>query len=323
MVNDDFLRRDVRLLDSQLESVIVDLAGPDASALVADIRRLARERRSGAHDAERALAARIESLDVAQARVVTRALSIFFDLVNIAEDRQRTRVLRERERLKHPQPLGESLTSAIAELAAAGLSAADVQEALDRLAIELVFTAHPSEAKRRAIRAKLRRMRQSLQALDRDDLLPRERAEHESHLRTELAILWETEFLKAERPTVLDEVARGLSIMPRLWEAVPQVHEALRRGLAAAFPGQAFRVPPFLTFGSWMGGDRDGNPFVTADVTEKTLLRLRAAAIDAHLARCNRLHELLTSSLREAGGAEPLERRLEALVDEWPDLGAV
>ena len=323
MVNDDLLRRDVRLLDGKLDSVIVELAGADASALVADIRRLARERRAGGHDAERALAARIESLDVAQARVVTRALSAFFDLVNIAEDRQRARVLRDRERLKSPQPLGESLGAGIAELAAAGLSAVEVQAALDRLAIELVFTAHPSEAKRRSIRAKLRRMRQSLQALDRDDLLPRERAEHESQLRSELAILWETEFLKGSRPTVLDEVERGLSIMPRLWDAVPQVHESLRRGLAAAFPGHVFRVPPFLTFGSWMGGDRDGNPFVTADVTERTLLRLRAAAIDAHLAWCTRLHDMLTTSLREAHGADPLERRLEALAAAWPDLRAV
>ena len=323
MVNDDLLRRDVRLLDGKLDSVIVELAGADASALVADIRRLARERRAGVHDAERALAARIESLDVAQARVITRALSVFFDLVNIAEDRQRARVLRDRERLKSPQPLGESLGAGIAELAAAGLSAVEVQAALDRLAIELVFTAHPSEAKRRAIRAKLRRMRQSLQALDRDDLLPRERAEHESHLRSELAILWETEFLKGSRPTVLDEVERGLSIMPRLWDAVPQVHESLRRGLAAAFPGHVFRVPPFLMFGSWMGGDRDGNPFVTADVTERTLLRLRAAAIDAHLAWCTRLHDMLTTSLREAHGADPLERQLAALAAEWPDLRAV
>ncbi len=323
MTNDELLRRDVRLLDGKLDAVIVDLAGADAAALVAEIRRLARERRAGGHDAERALAARIGSLDVAQARVVTRALSIFFDLVNIAEDRQRARVLRERERLAHPQPLGESLAAGIAELAAAGLSAADLQRALDQLAIELVFTAHPSEAKRRSIRAKLRRMRQSLQALDRDDLLPRERAGHESDLRTELAILWETEFLKPERPTVLDEVDRGLSIMPRLWEAVPQVHESLRRGLAATFPGHAFRVPAFLTFGSWMGGDRDGNPFVTAAVTEQTLVRLRSAAIEAHLGWCTRLHEMLTTSLREAGAAEPLERRLESFAAAWPDLRAV
>ena len=323
MINDELLRRDVRLLDGALDAVIVELAGAEASALVADIRRLARERRAGGPDAERALATRIESLDVAQARVVTRALSVFFDLVNIAEDRQRARVLRERERMTSPQPLGESLAAAVAELAAAGLSASEVQRTLDRLSVELVFTAHPSEAKRRSIRAKLRRMRQSLRDLDRDDLLPRERAELETGLRTELAILWETEFLRPSRPTVLDEVDRGLSIMPRLWEAVPQVHESLRRGLATAYPGHAFRVPAFLTFGSWMGGDRDGNPFVTADVTEKTLLTLRSAAIEAHLGWCTRLHDMLTTSLRESRGAEPLARRLDSLATAWPDLQVV
>ncbi len=323
MVNDDLLRRDVRLLDGKLDAVIVDHAGPAASALVADIRRLARDRRLGTHEAEPALAEKIAALDVAQARVVARALSIFFDLANIAEDRQRVRVLRERERLRHPQPLGESLTAAIQDLAAAGLSAEEVQRGLDRLAIELVFTAHPSEAKRRSIRAKLRRMRQGLQALDRDDLLPRERAGLEGSLQTELAILWETEFLKPARPTVLDEVDRGLSLMPRIWEAVPQVHESLRRGLAASYPGHAFRIPPFLTFGSWMGGDRDGNPFVTADVTEATLLKLRAAALDAHREWCGRLHEMLTMSLHEAHGAAPLEERLAALSGRWPDLAAV
>jgi phosphoenolpyruvate carboxylase len=323
LVNDDLLRRDVRLLDGKLDDVIVDEAGPDASALVAEIRRLARDRREGVHGAERALAARIESLDTSQARIIARALSIFFDLANIAEDRQRVRVLRDRERLRHPQPPGESLAAAIQSLAASGLSAADVQRELDRLSVELVFTAHPSEAKRRSIRAKLRRMRQCLQALDREDILPRERTELEGSLRSELAILWETEFLKATRPTVLDEVGRGLSLMPRIWDAVPQVHESLRRGLAEAYPGHAFTIPPFLTFGSWMGGDRDGNPFVTADITETTLLQLRTAAIHAHLDWCTRLHEMLTMSLREAHGAAPLEGRLAALAAEWPDLAAV
>jgi phosphoenolpyruvate carboxylase len=322
VVNDDLLRRDIRLLDGKLDAVIVEQAGPEASALVADIRRLARDRRLGTHEAEPLLAGKIEGLDVAQARIVARALSIFFDLANIAEDRQRVRVLRDRERLRHPQPLGESLAAAIGELAAAGITAVEMQAALDSLSIELVFTAHPSEAKRRSIRAKLRRMRRSLQALDRDDLLPRERAELESDLQTELVILWETEFLKAARPTVLDEVDRGLSLMPRLWEAVPQVHESLRRGLAAAYPGESFEIPAFLTFGSWMGGDRDGNPFVTADVTETTLLRLRSTAIKAHLAWCKQLYDMLTISLHEASGSQPLEGRLQAALAEWPELAA-
>ncbi len=323
MANDDLLRRDVRLLGDMLGEAIVELAGQESFALVEEIRGLARDRRAGRHDAERALAVRIESLDTAQAECVARAFSIYFDLVNIAEDRQRVRVLRERERERSPLPIGESLAAGIAELKSLGLSAADVQQALDRLSIELVFTAHPSEAKRRSIRAKLRRMRHSLQELDRGDLLPRERSAYESDLHSELDVLWQTEFLRPTRPTVLDEVERGLSIMPRLWEAVPQVHASLRRGLATCYPGQPFHIPPFLTFGSWMGGDRDGNPFVTADVTERTLLRLRAAAIDRHLDWCVRLHDLLTISLHAARGAGPLVERLEALATAWPDLADV
>ena len=320
--HDELLRRDVRFLGEMLGSVIEELAGAEAHALVEEVRRLARERRQGRHDAEPALAARIESLDEQQATVVARALGIFFDLSNIAEDRQRIRVLRERERRLHPEPLGESLAAGIAELKALGAPAADVQQVLDRLAVELVFTAHPSEAKRRSIRAKLRRMRKSLEEFDSDHLLPRERARHGADMRSELMLLWQTEFLRPTRPTVLDEVDRGLSIMPRLWEAVPQVHAALRRALAEHYPGHQFVVPTFLSFGSWMGGDRDGNPFVTADVTEATLLRLRAAAIDQHLSWCDRLHDLLTVSSHVAEGAAPLVDTLAAIGRRWPAVAA-
>ncbi|MFM7206765.1 MAG: phosphoenolpyruvate carboxylase [Planctomycetaceae bacterium] len=316
--HDELLRRDVRFLGDMLGSVISELAGNDARSLVDDVRRLARERRQGRHEAEPALAARIESLDDREATIVARALGIFFDLSNIAEDRQRIRVLRERERLRHPEPLGESLAAGIAELTALGAPPDDVQLVLDRLAVELVFTAHPSEAKRRSIRAKLRRMRKSLEQFDADDQLPRERARHEADMRSELVLLWQTEFLRPTRPTVLDEVDRGLSIMPRLWEAVPQVHAALRRALGQHHPGHRFRVPAFLSFGSWMGGDRDGNPFVTADVTATTLVRLRDAAIDAHLAWCDRLHDLLTVSARVADGGTPLAARLDDAGRRWP-----
>ena len=322
VVTDDLLRRDIRLLDDKLDAVIVEQAGPEASQLVADIRRLARERRLGKHEAESLLATRIAGLSIGQARIVTRSLSIFFDLANIAEDQQRVRVLRQRERDLHPKPLGESLAAAIQELAADGMSAPAMQQALNTIAIELVFTAHPSEAKRRSIRAKLRRMRKNLHQLHSDNLLPREREELEGDLHTELMILWETEFLKPSRPTVLDEVDRGLSIMPRLWEAVPKVYESMRRGLESAYPGTPFEIPVFLTFGSWMGGDRDGNPFVTTEITESTLLRLRAATIKAHLTWCQRLYEMLTISLHEAHGSEPLQQQLLSAAQEWPALAS-
>ena len=319
---DDLLRRDIRLLGDMLGGVIRDLAGPESLALVEEVRGLARDRRAGRHEAEPLLAARIESLDEPQARLLARAFSVYFDVVNIAEDRQRVRVLRQRERERHPQPVPESLAAGIAELKALGLAADEVQRALDRIVIELVFTAHPSEAKRRSIRSKLRRMRHSLQELDRQDLLPRERAGHEADMRSELAVIWQTEFLRPTRPTVLDEVDRGLSIMPRIWDAVPQALASLRRALADAYPGAVFTIPPLLRFGSWMGGDRDGNPFVTADVTAEALLRLRDAAITRHLEWCRRLHDLLTISLASTGGGRPLADRLATLAADWPDLAA-
>ncbi len=201
-----------------------------------------------------------------------------------------------------PAPVSETLAAAIAELKEADFSAEAVQQALDGLKVELVFTAHPSEAKRRSIRAKLRRMRRSLEELDRDDLLPRERRRSEESLKAELSVLWQTDFLRPMRPSVLDEVDRGLSIMPRVWEVVPLVYQSLELSLAEHYPGHVFRVPVVLRFGSWMGGDRDGNPNVTADITAQTLCRLRNAAISHHLAWfASTMYDYLTiSELRGA-----------------------
>ena len=139
--HDELLHRDVRFLGDMLGSVIREIAGEEAIDLVEKVRTLSRDRRLGRHDAEPALAARIESLDERQATVVARAFSIFFDLVNIAEDRQRVRILHDRERKQHPEPLGESLPAGIAELKSLGAPADDVQKILDRLAVELVQTA--------------------------------------------------------------------------------------------------------------------------------------------------------------------------------------
>lgn len=320
MVSNDLLRRDVRMLGDMLGAVITDLAGPKALELVEAVRIASRERRAGSHDAEQVLAQLMSGLSCEEARTVARAFSIFFDMANIAEDRQRIRVLREREQEQYPKPISESLGAAIGVLKSHGLSADEVQEALSGLAIDLVFTAHPSEAKRRSIRAKLRRMRFALQELDRTDLLPRERTRLEEGLRSELSVLWQTEFLRTSRPTVLEEVERGLSIMPRLWEVLPQVYKALRRGLADHFPGHTFQLPIFLQFGSWMGGDRDGNPHVTAAVTAQTLCRLRNAAVERHLAYCAKLYDYLTLSSTTTVGGTMLAERFEAASASKPEL---
>ena len=266
MVSNDLLRRDVRMLGDLLGSVIAEQAGAPALALVEEVRQLARDRRAGSPGAEAALASRIAGLDEGDARIVARAFSVFLDMSNLAEDRHRVRVLRQRESDRAPEPISESIGAGISQLKREGFTADQVQVALNRLMIELIFTAHPSEAKRRAIRAKLRRMRQCLLELDRADLLPRERQRLSQQLETELTILWQTEFVRPTRPTVLQEVERGLSISPRLWEVVPQVHAALRVALQNNYPGHEFDLPVFLRFGSWMGGDRDGNQIGRAHV---------------------------------------------------------
>ncbi len=317
-VSQELLRRDVRFLGDMLGEVIRDLIGDKGLEQVEEIRKLSRERRAGDQAAESRLSQAIASLDDSDARNVTRAFSIFFDLANLAEDRQRVRVLRSRERERHPQPRYESIGEAILKLRDAGLSAVAMQNALDRLSIELVFTAHPSEAKRRSHRSKIRRMRQILEELERDEHLPRERRKLENQLRTELIVLWQSEFLRPSRPTVLQEVRRGLSMTPRLWEVVPEVYRDMRRALTDCYPNSDFHLPRFLKFGSWIGGDRDGHPHVTSDVTRQTLHLLRIAAIDAHLERCQQLSEFLSISENEVSGTEALKQRINEAVSQWP-----
>ncbi len=322
MVSSEQLRRDVRLLGDLLGEVIVEQAGPEALQLVTEIRHLARDRRANVPGAERKLAARVEGLSEAEIRTVARSLSVFFDLSNIAEDRHRVRVLREREKERHPEPIGESIGAAIQQLRTAGFTTDQVQAALDVLDIELVFTAHPSEAKRRSMRAKLRRMRQCLVELDRTDLLPREQENLLTRLRADLAVLWQTEFLPPNRPSVMEEVERGLSIMPRIWEVVPTIYHSLRKALAQAYPNYEFRIPAFLRFGTWMGGDRDGHPGVTAGITAQTLIWLRNAAIDHHLARCKALYDFLTVSAGEVHPDHRLLEQLAAAERRWPAFAA-
>jgi len=320
MTDNDPLRRDVRLLGDMLGEVIVEQHGPEQLLLVQQIRQLARERRGNVLGAEAELARRIAALTEDDIRIVARALSIFFDLSNLAEDRHRVRVLRKREQDRYPAPIGESLGAAIQQLHAAGFTAEKVQQALDRLHIELVFTAHPSEAKRRSVRSKLRRMRKAVMELDRGDSLPRDRDRWMAQLRSDMTVLWQTEFLRPNRPTVMEEVERGLSIMPRLWEVTPAVYDALRQALKTYFPNDSFRLPSFLHFGSWIGGDRDGHPYVTSDITRRTLLWLRDTAIDRHRERAQAAFDYLTIAVDDDSVGHPLVSRVAEAAERWPDF---
>lgn len=319
-VDDRDLRRDIRMLGFELGQVIKRYGNEASFNLVEEIRTLSRDRRDGDVRADQKLRERLAGLPNEKLGDLIRALSCFFDLANLSEDRHRIRVLRHRERYLYPAPRSESMGAAIAALKSQGMDAAAVQALLNKLDIELVFTAHPTEAKRRTVRRALRRLRNDMVSLESEDLLPRERERTLHRIRADLDCLWETESFRPRKPTVLEEVHRSLFVVESLWEIVPWLYSGLRSALAIQFPHQPFDVPHFLRFGTWVGGDRDGNPFVTSAVTRQTLGILRETAITRHIQQCDDLMGRLSISARRTAMSDPLGKALDAALAQWPDL---
>ena len=320
MEKSEKLGPEIHFLGKLLGEVIREQAGLTLYELEEEIRLTARARREGQPGAEKALLANVHGLSTAQARLIVRAFTVFFDLANLAEDRERVRVLRDRERRRHPEPRSESMEEAVLIMRRADFAPEKVQELIDLLSIELVFTAHPTEAKRRSVRGLVRRMRQTLGQMDDPKLLPRDRDRLVALLCSSLTSLWQTELVRPRRPSVSEEVEVGLSFASTLWEVVPRIYRDLRGALSRSYPEGSFRIPPFLRFGSWIGGDRDGNPNVTSDVTASTLLQMRKTAIEAHLGQCRRLFDVLTSSSLEAPVSGEIREALERRIRDYPEL---
>lgn len=314
------LRRDVRMLGYELGKVLKSHGSDGLYDLVEEVRALAKGRRDGDVQADQMLRDRIASMSEGELGELMRALACFFDLANLAEDRHRIRVLREREQDTWPGPRNQSLGQAITKLAADGITADQMQAMLDELDVDLVFTAHPTEAKRRTTRLTLSRLRDDLVQLDRPDMLHRERDELVRRIRADLDCLWETDTLRPSKPSVLEEVDRSLFVVDSLWEVVPQLCYSTRRALTQAYPQNTPTLPVVVRFGSWIGGDRDGNPFVTAEVTRKTLVKLRAAIIEKHTAQCHHLARVLSISDKH----HPVGSKVRSIIDEalkkWPEL---
>lgn len=290
--------------------------------LVEEVRALAKARRDGDPGADQQLQARITSLTETEMGELMRALACFFDLANLAEDRHRVRVLREREQAVWPEPREQSLGSAITLLAEQGVPADEMQAMLEALDVDLVFTAHPTEAKRRTTRLTIGRLRADLIQLDRPDMLHRERDELARRIRADLDCLWETDTLRPEKPSVLEEVDRSLFVADSLWEMVPKLCYSTRRALKRAYPENTPTLPVVVRFGSWIGGDRDGNPFVTPAVTRETLGRLRRAIVRKHLKQCRYLHRVLSISDKHHPASAGVRSIITDARNRWPDLGA-
>lgn len=312
------LRSEIRHLGTILGETIRELEGEEAFQIVEELRKLAWDRRTGVEHAEQRMIDRIANLNLEQLFITTRVFTVFLDLLNMVEDRRRVRVLGDRARGVYPQPRNESIRDAILQLRSAGTSADEIQQLIDGLHIELVFTAHPTDAKRRSVRSKLTAIRGLLAVLDRDPY-PEERDRAEQEIRVEIAKLWQTDFIRPWRPTVMQEVSRGLSIKPVLWDEIPLLTDEFRRGIIENY-GDAVKLKrPFLTFGSWIGGDRDGHPGVTANVTRETVTWLRREALAFHIKTCEKWFHTLSLSVRQARETSKLSVAISSAESRYPE----
>jgi phosphoenolpyruvate carboxylase len=307
------LSAEIRRLGHILGEIIVKLEGKDIFDLEEKLRLLAKSSRAGDAHADRDLLATVQKLTVSQAARMAMAFTVYFELVNLAEETHRVRLLRQRRRAQYTipgtPPMRESIGAALRELKARNVPAETVQMLLDKLCIELVFTAHPTEAKRRTMLNKLQRLAQRLrnpESLIEDEVtgIANPRA-----LEREVTSLWLTSRSRTTRPEVTDEVLTGLWYFDTtLWQTVPLLQDELERALADTYPG--VKAPTrWITFGSWMGGDRDGNPNVTPEVTAKTLMHHRRLALDK-----------LGFSLRELSHQLSVSSQLDGLSPELTKL---
>ncbi len=268
------LDADLEFLSATLDEVCV--ASGAASTLEVRERavELARRARAGDAAAGDALARMVAALDLDQIEALIRSLTRWFQLINLAEDNERVRRIRARAAREWPAPRRGSIEEAVSGMARRGLTAEAMRALLEQAEIRLVMTAHPTEARRRTTIDKQARVFHELRALD--DRLGRDLDHAQQRVRATVQELWGSEELRTSSPTVLDEVRGGLVHFTRaIVEVVPVIYRELDRALRNAYPEAEIPVPPLLRFGSWMGGDRDGNPFVTPDATVQTLTLLR------------------------------------------------
>ena len=257
---------------------------------------------------------RIGGLDEETIRWLLQAYGGYFHLINQAERQEILRINHERTRAgRRP----ESILDGVRRLHELEYSFADVLHTIAQLDIQPTLTAHPTEARRRSVLHKQRHIADALALLSRADLSQQEIDDAIDGLREQITLLLATDDVRRERPDVRDEVVHGLYFMRgAIWEVTPAVHHDLQQALQEVY-GQSADIPIFLRWRSWIGGDRDGNPGVTAEITQWTLDLLRRVASELHLAELRELREELSISDHLVEPDPELKRVVEQLGDDW------
>jgi len=315
------LPEQVRFLGAILGTVIREQSGEETFILEEKIRKSARELRKDFQlDNWKALIALTSNLEIDRAISVLRAFTVYFHIVNLAEQEEVTRLYRQKVRDLNQTPYPESLSDAVGKLKSAGLSSKEVEELLTRLAISPVFTAHPTEAKRRTVLDLLLRLQTALRALSERELLASEQSALEEKILSEITLLWQTDEVREIKPTVIDEVTNGLFYFESLlFKLVPKVYRELEKTLKVNFGNLRIAIPPLLQFGSWVGGDRDGNDFVTPEVTEQTLRLHKITALKRYVSELAILRKVLSSSSKQVSVTNELLESVALDYEHFPD----
>jgi phosphoenolpyruvate carboxylase len=319
------LRRDVRSLGALLGEVLREQAGEPLYQAVEDLRRTAiarREADANSTDAHAALAeqhlqhalARVQSLSNATAYQLARAFAFFFELTNLAETNHR-----KRRRLSHQLdpnagPQRGSFRGTLRALKLAGVTADEARALLDRITVTPVFTAHPTEVARRSVMSKRRRISTLLQQLDRIPVPEAQLESIEQEVIAEITALWQTDDVRMARPAVRDEVRMALDYYESsIFATLPVLYSEVAAALASEYgiESDLADLPRLIAFGSWIGGDRDGNPFVTPRVTRSALAMAHGLLHAHYRRRLQNISDQLGSSTRQV----PISPELAALLE--------
>ena len=297
-ISDKKLRARVKLFGNILGQVLEEQAGSEVLEAVETLRKgyiSLRKRDNG--NTRRKLAKLIEGLDADTLVHVVRAFSIYFSLANIAEEAYMHRQRRQQVRSGGPLWTG-SFDSVLREFNRDGITLEQLQSVLDRLAYMPVFTAHPTESKRRTVLENLRRIFLVSEQLNDLRLGKEERAQITRQLETEIQILWKTDEVRSHKPEVRDEIKNGLFYFREsLFEAIPNTYRNMEKAVRRIYGQEAeIRIPSFLKFGSWIGGDRDRNPFVTPETTAMAVRLQHREVLREYIRRITSLSYYLTHS---------------------------
>jgi phosphoenolpyruvate carboxylase len=328
---DKMLRSRVKRLGQMLGEIIACESGEDVLHNVERLRKgFIRYRKDKDRKHLGRIKRMIDKLSPDALRPVIRAFSVYFQLVNIAEEsfqhRQRRRIAASGE----PLWIG-SFDHSLRTMRAQGITPEQLQDLLDEVKYIPVFTAHPTESKRRAILLQLRRIFEANEALDSPPVLIDHVQKHETELKGRIQTLWKTDEVRPAKPDVRNEVRMGLHhFTESLFDAVPTVYRRLADGIQRIYGDHPefsrIDLPTLLRFGSWIGGDRDGNPNVTADITLEAVLTQQQAILKFYIGKVNQLISILTHSIHFCSPSPSFVASLEVddeyrqqFDDEWPE----